>query len=82
MDRLLNRDWNQPVRYPDPAMETGPAVCRVYSWERCAERLWVGGRWNEGPVWFGDSNALLWSDIPNNRLCGGRQILAWWQNAS
>ena len=32
------------------------------------ERLWVGGRWNEGPVWFGDWNALLWSDIPNNRM--------------
>ncbi len=25
-------------------------------------------RWAEGPVWFGDGNYLVWSDIPNNRL--------------
>jgi gluconolactonase len=25
-------------------------------------------RWSEGPVWFGDMRALLWSDIPNNRI--------------
>ncbi|WIJ25710.1 SMP-30/gluconolactonase/LRE family protein [Devosia sp. RR2S18] len=28
-------------------------------------------RWAEGPVWFGDTNLLVWSDIPNNRM------LAW-----
>lgn len=32
------------------------------------ERLYSGMRWAEGPVWFGDSNTLIWSDIPNNRL--------------
>ena len=25
-------------------------------------------RWAEGPVWFGDLNCLLWSDIPNDRM--------------
>lgn len=25
-------------------------------------------RWAEGPVWFADSNYLLWSDIPNDRI--------------
>jgi gluconolactonase len=25
-------------------------------------------RWAEGPVWFGDLNCLLWSDIPNDRI--------------
>jgi gluconolactonase len=25
-------------------------------------------RWSEGPVWFGDGNFLVWSDIPNNRM--------------
>jgi len=30
------------------------------------ERLATGFRWCEGPVWFGDARALLWSDIPNN----------------
>lgn len=24
--------------------------------------------WAEGPVWFGDGNFLLWSDIPRNRV--------------
>ncbi|EWY40062.1 gluconolactonase [Skermanella stibiiresistens SB22] len=32
------------------------------------ERLHTGMRWAEGPVWFGDGNYLLWSDIPNNRM--------------
>jgi gluconolactonase len=69
MDRLMNRDWQQPVRYPDPAIEVLDrrfAGCVLGS--AALERLWVGGRWNEGPVWFGDWNALLWSDIPNDRM--------------
>jgi gluconolactonase len=32
------------------------------------ERLATGFRWTEGPVWFGDAGALLFSDIPNNRI--------------
>lgn len=32
------------------------------------ERLATGFRWVEGPVWFGDANCLLFSDIPNNRI--------------
>lgn len=32
------------------------------------ERLWTGGRWLEGPVWFGDAGHLLFSDIPNDRI--------------
>jgi len=32
------------------------------------ERLWTGARWCEGPVWFGDMDMLVWSDIPNNRM--------------
>ena len=27
-----------------------------------------GFDWTEGPVWFGDANCLLFSDIPNNRI--------------
>lgn len=30
--------------------------------------LYDGCRWAEGPVWFGDGNFLVWSDIPNNRM--------------
>lgn len=32
------------------------------------ERLWTGGRWCEGPAWFGAHRSLVWSDIPNNRM--------------
>ena len=35
------------------------------------ERLWTGGRWLEGLVWFGDGALLLFSDIPNNRMRAG-----------
>ena len=32
------------------------------------ETLYDNCRWAEGPVWFGDLNTLLWSDIPNDRI--------------
>jgi gluconolactonase len=32
------------------------------------ERLWTGGRWLEGAVYFADGQFLLFSDIPNDRL--------------
>ncbi len=31
-------------------------------------QLATGFDWVEGPVWFGDANCLLFSDIPNNRI--------------
>jgi gluconolactonase len=32
------------------------------------KQLAGGFDWTEGPVWFGDANCLLFSDIPNNRI--------------
>ncbi len=32
------------------------------------EKLADGFRWLEGPVWFGDRECLLFSDLPNNRV--------------
>lgn len=32
------------------------------------KRLATGFDWVEGPVWFGDANCLLFSDIPNDRI--------------
>jgi gluconolactonase len=32
------------------------------------KRLATGFDWAEGPVWFGDLQCLLFSDIPNNRI--------------
>jgi len=68
-DYLLERDWTRPVRYPDPAVEALDrrfASCRIGS--AAIERLWTGARWAEGPVWFGDHRALVFSDIPNDRM--------------
>ena len=72
MEYLLDRDWSQPVRYPDPAVEVLDSRFRQYVLGSATlERLWTGGRWTEGPVWFGDQQRLLFSDIPNDR------IMAW-----
>lgn len=32
------------------------------------QRIATGFDWVEGPVWFGDADMLLFSDIPNNRV--------------
>jgi len=32
------------------------------------EKLFTGTRWSEGPVYFRDTDQLVWSDIPNNRM--------------
>jgi gluconolactonase len=43
------------------------------------EKLADGFRWAEGPAWFGDMNALVFSDVPSNRMmlwteAGGVQV--------
>ena len=66
---LLQRNWSSPVRYPDPAIEILDKRFFPYRLPGAAlERLWTGGRWTEGPVWFGDLRSLIFSDIPNDRL--------------
>lgn len=32
------------------------------------ERLWTGGRWTEGPVYVPAAKAVIWSDIPEDRV--------------
>ena len=57
------------VRFPDPAVEiVDPRFAGLVVGHEVVERLWTGGRWLEGPVWFGDERHLLVSDIPNNRI--------------
>ena len=57
------------VRGPDPAIEVVDERFRsLVVGAEIVERLWTGGRWLEGPVWFGDARHLLFSDIPNNRM--------------
>lgn len=57
------------VRYPDPRVEVlDDRFARYKLGTAAMEMLWTGGRWLEGPVWFGDGRYLLFSDIPNNRM--------------
>ena len=66
----LSRRWDQGIaRYPDPAVEVLDPRFRAYRIGNTAiERLYTGARWAKGPVWFGDSRSLIFSDIPNNRM--------------
>ena len=65
------RDWNDPstALYPDPAFEVfDKRFARYSAGTTGLVRIWTGGVWTEGPVWFGDMNNLIFSDIPNNRI--------------
>ncbi len=56
-------------RSPDPAIEIiDPSFARYRLFSAGVEQLASGMRWAEGPVYFGDHRALLFSDIPNNRI--------------
>ena len=56
-------------RSPDPAIEIiDPSFARYRLFSAGVEQLASGLRWAEGPVYFGDHRALLFSDIPNNRI--------------
>jgi len=58
-----------PQRYPDPALRALDPRFEPYLQSNAAvERLATGFRWVEGPVWFGDHDCLLFSDIPSNRI--------------
>lgn len=60
---------DQVMRYPDPAVRIlQPEFAKYRLALAAVERIATGGRWLEGPVWFGDGRYLLWSDIPNDRM--------------
>jgi gluconolactonase len=62
-------DWQPSQRYPDPLVYVvDQSFARYRINQAKVERLTTGCRWAEGPVWLGDMRALLWSDIPNNRI--------------
>jgi gluconolactonase len=61
--------WEPSEAYPDPAVKVlDPSFAKYRLFNASIERLYTGARWSEGPVWFGDTRCLLWSDIPNNRI--------------
>ncbi len=45
-----------------------PAFARFVLGNAPVKRLATGFDWAEGPVWFGDQQCLLFSDIPGNRI--------------
>ncbi len=58
-----------PIRYPDPDLVAlDPRFERLMLGHAAIERVAGGCRFTEGPVWFGDTRQLLFSDIPNDRL--------------
>jgi gluconolactonase len=63
-------DWSRErIGYPDPDVEVlDPRFEKYRLLSATIERLWTGGRWTEGPVWFGDARSLYFSDIPNDRM--------------
>jgi gluconolactonase len=62
-------DWQPSQRYPDPLIKIiDPSFAQYRLGLAKVERIAMGLRWSEGPVWFGDGRYLLWSDIPNNRI--------------
>jgi hypothetical protein len=77
--RTMRRDvsvsgggWEPNERYPDPAVKIlDPSFEKYRVGHASVERLYTGARWVEGPVWFGDARCVLFSDIPNNRICVG-----------
>ena len=55
--------------YPDPAIQSLDKRFDQYKiFNAGIERLATGGRWSEGPVWFGDGRFLLWSDTADNAI--------------
>jgi gluconolactonase len=58
-----------PIRYPDPnIVSLDSRFERIALGHAAIERIAGGCRFTEGPVWFGDTRQLLFSDIPNNRI--------------
>lgn len=63
----MSNEWSPSQRYPDPAVVAVESEFEQYMLPLAKiERLATGLRWSEGPVWFGDSQTLLWSDVPGN----------------
>ncbi len=66
---------NQPISPTGASRSLGlqveicsPRFARFVLHNSPLERLVTGCRWTEGPVWFGDAECVLFSDIPNNRI--------------
>jgi len=63
----MSSEWTPSQRYPDPTVVAIDPAFQHYMLPLAkVERIAVGFRWCEGPVWIGDARALIWSDVPGN----------------
>ena len=61
--------WHSSLRTPDPGVRIlDPRFAHYRLPHATIERIFTGCRWAEGPVWLGDAGALLWTDLPNDRI--------------
>ena len=86
-DYGLDRDWNGGVTgYPDPAIEVfDPRFEQCRLLPASIERLWTGGRWAEGPAWFGDARCLAVQRHPERAhplLVGDHRAVTVWRSPS
>lgn len=58
-----------PIRYPDPDIKIlDPRFQHMMLGHAAIERIATGFRFTEGPVYYGDTRQLLFTDIPNDAL--------------
>jgi gluconolactonase len=63
----MSDQWTPNLRYPDPyVVALDPRFKKYMLPLASVERLYTGTRWGEGPVWFGDTRCLIWSDVPGD----------------
>jgi hypothetical protein len=63
--RQLFAGWEPSERYPDPAVQAlDPSFAKYRLLLAGVERLAVGMRWSEGPVWFGDGATCCGATSP------------------
>jgi len=61
----MSNEWAPSQRYPDKlVVSVTPAFDQYKLPLAKVERIASGFRWSEGPVWFGDMQSLIWSDVP------------------
>jgi gluconolactonase len=69
MTAMTRWESSAPVRYPDTDIKVlDPRFEKIALGFAAIERIASGCRFTEGPVWFGDTRQLLFSDIPNDRV--------------
>ncbi len=68
-ERASRWESTAPIRYPDPDIVVlDPRFQHMVLGHAAIERIATGFRFTEGPVYYGDTRVLVFSDIPNDAL--------------